>query len=186
MDANYGEEFKNATIGLLNILKGIIFELNQDKLITFNGNAVTIIVTLLDTNSADNLIWCLASVSDNWHKIISKDSSFVTEDFPKAIRSSGLPLDTNILTCPFTCYKAISESDAWKDVDEEDWPVTSDELDDIWKRMHLLVRIACKYIYKLRNTISTKLCPQDRMDPVYANIDLAKYVRMFGVVLPSN
>lgn len=183
MDTNYGEKFKKVTIELLNLLKSIITELHEEKLVTFNENAVMIIITLLDSNSEDNLIWCLASVHKEWYKILSKDQTFVTQDFPKSIRSSGLPLDTNILTCPFTCHKAISESNGWKEVDEEDWPVCGEDLDCIWEKIRMLVRITCLYVHNLRKKVPAGVEWKDKLDPVYASIDLNMYAHMFNVTL---
>ena len=182
MDTNYTEKFKKTTINLLNLLKSIITELHEEKFVGFNENAVTIIITLLDAKSGDDLIWCLASVCKDWHKIISKDPTFVTQDFTKAIRSSGLPLDTNILTCPFTCYDAISKSNAWKDVEKDDWPVSDEDLDCIWEKIHLLARITCHYIHNLRKKNLHKPM-QPKLDPVYENMELDTYARMFGVQL---
>lgn len=183
MDTNYGEKFKIVIAELMNLLKSIIKELYDEKLINFNENAISLIITLLDANNEDNLIWCLASVNEHWGKILKKDETFITIDFPSSIKASNLPLDTNILTCPFTCYNLISNSDKWADIDEIDWPVSDEDLECIWDKMRLLVRITCLYIHGLRKKFSSNPVQYDKLYDVYKTINLNAHAQNFQINL---
>jgi hypothetical protein len=155
------------------------------------NNAAEIIKNMSATELLDEFIDC----HDDWHQMSVPDEKnvedsrerimqFILETVPKTYKN--VPFDVELLTISVERYKSHKKAGNFKgEPNEANWPVNTDDIDNMRLYFVTMITIACEYIFAGRKGSLSA----DGSKLVYANpsfkqnIPLEEYVKMFDIKL---
>lgn len=167
----------------MGVLADMIDELFDEELITFNRSTVQTYGFLMKTQPAVDLVWAVASTHEHWALVLSRDPKFIFDIFATFLKQSGKPIDPEMISAPFRCYEEMKNSDEWKDVEEDDWPVNQEDLDTIWDYIRVMVGLSCTHAYEERKAVDDGRKRKSDVEPLYYEMDVDRWVTAFKITI---
>ena len=173
----YVQEFTDNALELLGYLHDILTDLNNSNLTKISPQATQLAINLLkfgtSGSSSDDtklkLLNGFINQYSNWENVKNRQLQFILNNSKSMF--DGIPVDVAAIQFPITYYLELKQKGNFNgNKNEEDWPVTSEDIDTLWKFFDVMVGKSCRYILKKRIT-----------EPNFKKeIDVEKYIILFG------
>jgi len=169
----------------LDYMTDLARDLQNEGLSNVGPEAVTLASFLISSVDQGTIIRAFAHTHHDWHLISKRDPTFITDKLRDKFNKNGIAFDISLLHAPFLIYKSVKESEKWSDVEEEDLPISQEDIDMIWAYMRSLVGITCRYISLVRSD-RVENGEEKLGNPSFmSEINIPLYEDLFGFSLSS-
>ena len=141
----YKEKLSKTLDEFLSFIVDLLKDLQENNLTNFSPDAVTIARTLLKQYDVLIVMEALQLIDDKWYMVDERNEEFLTVHIVSAFDRKSIPLDTSLLTFPFTVYNKIKGMNKYKDMDKDEWPLCDDDIELIWRYVKSMVTLTENY-----------------------------------------
>jgi len=174
--------FKQTTNEFLRFICDIIAELHDEGLTTTGPAALALPISVIQAFDAGTLVGFFVDCHADWVKVSTQDAAFILDTVPQAYKK--IPFDVNLLTVPLKKYQEFQKNGYNGSYDNEDWPITDEDISNMWKYFGSMIRTACNHIHAQRQPQYSSSGQITYTNPSYrSDIDLEKMVQVFNVTL---
>lgn len=145
--------------------------------------AVQLTKIFMNAYDPDNLVESFISIHQKWHLVKEEDPSFILEEMDKMLRDNEIVIDSRVIRFPFIIYNNLCNSADWKRRNQNDWPITKEDIDCMWDYFRTFVIIACNHIHVTRAPLPQDAGHFSYSRSYYDEVDIGRYSAMFGFQL---
>jgi len=182
------ELFRSNAVALVETIADMIRVIRDVDLGNVNEEEVEDLAAVVDSIQAIELVEMFILQEELWPKIVARDTAFIRQDLPRVFE--GVAFNIDLLMLPIAVYYDLVNGKYTDQFSNEDWPITSEDIDGLWNYCDKLLRHAYNYaktkgnaLGQITDTANTKIATinidRKRMDlqplPLKRRVDLSLY-----------
>ncbi len=152
----------------------LLSDLNRDGIASVNLSKLNMAASAIRAFDPKKLFDSFSKTNEHWINIKSRDP----ETLEKVLRSaydSGI-IDVSLFMIPFDCLEKVSKDPQYRGLEQDDWPITEQDIEVIWEYLEAIVKICVKIIH-IRRRPSTDSEPFEYRRSYFDGINVAKLAR---------
>ncbi len=171
------QRFKQTLNELFSLLTDLIYWIRDAGLTNLSPEAVQIVSLLVSAYGGDAMLESFILHHSHWDHIVHRNTEYIMKDFDEMLRDNGITADTTIIKTPFSVYASLVRNPGSFGENQDRWPISQAELDDIWSYFDAMVGIACNHVHKRLNS--------REVPSYYSRVDIHRYSRELNFKLGS-